>query len=144
MKIIRTKRELEELSKELKAADEAAAAKPGSRDWKPCPSCSAPLVADRVFIVPQGVREMWECLRCACSVSFVADPPPAAGELTRFQWSKVRHSACILPFGGHLHCLPELWFKRLQVSADGLAVESPELGRLELRGVANPPRSGRV
>ncbi len=122
----------EEITEELERGARAAAPTTASRDWRPCTFCLGPMIAEQIV----GPREFWSCKRCNSLTSLPADPPVGPGELSRFRWSIVRHSACRWSMGGHQHCLPEVFFSRLKVSEDGRAVESPELGRLELVGWA--------
>jgi hypothetical protein len=123
----------EQLEREWREADRLAGPKPTSRDWFPCSSCREKLGEDVGCEAIHGhyLADTWRCNRCRTYYTTRAETKLVAG-LTRWQWSIVRHLSCGA-FGHHANCLPDFWLDTLVVSADGSVLESPQLGRIELR-----------
>jgi hypothetical protein len=122
-----------ELEREWREADRRAGPSPTSRDWFPCGNCKIRLGEDVgcEAISAAPAADAWRCNRCHTYYSTPREMTLVDG-LTRWQWSIVRHLSCGA-FGGHQYCVPDIWLNTLVLSDDGRALESPQLGRLELR-----------
>ena len=118
----------EQITRELREADAAAGPKEGSRDWRRCPKCRKGLRAYDRTPAPRD-HEFWECPHCWSLVSFPRQVPDV-GELSAWEWSRVRHLGC--GAFGHRACIPDVWLNAIRLEGDRLV---SVLGELELARV---------